>query len=165
MSQSVRDGLGNTPPVASRRPCITLVAAVAANGVIGLDNRLPWRLPQDLQHFKALTLGHPVVMGRRTWESIGRPLPGRQSIVVTRSTQFAAPGCRVVHSFDEALAVAGNAAEVFVIGGGDLYRAALPAAQRLMLTEIRRDFPGDAFFPEFDRAQFREERGSKLPET
>lgn len=144
------------PPVVAGRPRVSLIAAVAANGTIGLDNRLPWRLPRDLQRFKALTLGYPVVMGRRTWESIGRPLPGRENIVVTRSTLFAAPGCRVAHSLEEALDTAGAAAEAFVIGGGDLYRAALPLAQRLLLTEIRRDYPGDAFFPAFDRAQFLE---------
>lgn len=156
MSQLVRDGHAHAPPVAAGRPRVTLIAAVAANGAIGLGNRLPWRLPQDLQRFKALTLGHPLVMGRRTWESIDRPLPGRESIVLTRSTQFTAPGCSVVHSLEEALEAAGTAAEAFVIGGGDLYRAALPMAQRLLLTEIRRDFPGDAFFPAFDRAEFRE---------
>lgn len=138
------------------QPRIYLVAAVAANGIIGAAGQLPWRLPEDLQHFKHLTMGHPVIMGRRTWESIGRPLPGRENIVVTRSAQLAAPGCRVAHSLDEALAAAGSADAVFVIGGGDLYRAALPLAETLLLTEIRRDFPGDAFFPAFDRAAFRE---------
>lgn len=156
MSQIVRDGPTPSPPVCAKRPRVALIAAVAANGAIGLRNGLPWRLPDDLRRFKALTLGHPVVMGRRTCESIGRPLPGRENIVVTRSTEFGAPGCRVVHSLDEALTAAGDADAVFVIGGGDLYRAALPVAERLLLTEIRRDFPGDAFFPPFDRAAFRE---------
>ena len=156
MSQMVRDGTGQVPPVAARRPRVALIAAVAANGTIGMGGRLPWRLPEDLKRFKALTLGHPVVMGRRTWESIGRALPGRHNIVVTRSTQFAAPSCRIAHSLDEALAAAGAVQEAFVIGGADLYRAALPLAARLLLTEIRRDFPGDAFFPAFDGAVFRE---------
>lgn len=156
MSQTVRDGPLQSPPVRSRGPRVALIAAVAANGTIGLGNRLPWRLPEDLRRFKALTLGHAVVMGRRTWESIGRPLPGRVNIVVTRSARFAAPGCLIAHSLDEALAAAGAADAVFVIGGGKLYRAALPLAERLLLTEIRRDFPGDTFFPAFDRAAFRE---------
>lgn len=156
MSQTVRDAPSAGPSVAARRPRVALIAAVAENGSIGLGNRLPWRLPQDLRRFKALTLGHPVVMGRRTWESIGRPLPGRENIVLTRSANRAAPGCRMVHSLDEALAAVAHADEVFVIGGGELYRAALPMAQRLLLTEIRRAFPGDAFFPAFDRAVFRE---------
>jgi dihydrofolate reductase len=144
------------PPVSAKRPHVVLIAAVAANGTIGLNNRLPWHIPGDLQRFKALTLGHAVVMGRRTFESIGRPLPGRENIVVTRSTQFAAPGCRVAHSLEEALAAAGDADQAFVIGGADLYREALPLAERLLLTEIGRDFPGDAFFPVFDRTAFRE---------
>ena len=156
MSQTLGDGLLQAPPVSTKRPRVALIAAVAANGTIGLDNRLPWRLPEDLRRFKALTLGHPVVMGRRTWDSIGRPLPGRTNIVVTRSTRFAAPGALIAHTLDEALAAAAAADEVFVIGGGDLYRAALPLAHRLLLTEIRRDFAGDAFFPAFDRAAFRE---------
>jgi dihydrofolate reductase len=156
MSQTVRDGPPESPPVGARRPRVALIAAVAANRTIGLGNQLPWRLADDLRRFKALTLGHPVIMGRRTWESIGRPLPGRESIVVTRSARYAAPGCRVAHSLDEALAAAGAADAVFVIGGEELYRAALPIAERLLLTEIRRDFPGDAFFPAFDRAAFRE---------
>jgi dihydrofolate reductase len=156
MSHTVRDVPLQSPPVRAGGPRVALIAAVAANGTIGLGNRLPWRLPGDLRRFKALTLGHPVVMGRRTWESIGRPLPGRENIVLTRAARFAAPGCRIAHSLDEALAAAGAADTVFVIGGGDLYRAALPLAERLLLTEIRRDFPGDAFFPEFDRTKFRE---------
>jgi dihydrofolate reductase len=156
MSQTPGDGLLQAPPVSTKRPRVALIAAVAANGTIGLGSHLPWRLPEDLRRFKALTLGHPVIMGRRTWESIGRPLPGRTNIVVTRSTRFAAPGALIAHTLDEALATAAAADEVFVIGGGELYRAALPLAQRLLLTEIRREFAGDAFFPAFDRAAFPE---------
>ena len=165
MSQTVRDSPLQPPPVGARRPRVALIAAVAANGTIGLDNRLPWRLPKDLQRFKALTLGHPVVMGRRTWESIGRPLPGRMNIVVTRATRIAAPGCRVAHSLEEALEAAAGADEVFVVGGADLYRVALPFAERLLLTEIRREFAGDAFFPAFDRAVFREISRESQPAT
>jgi dihydrofolate reductase len=124
---------------------------VASNGVIGRDNRLPWRLPEDLKRFRALTMGHHIVMGRRTWESIGRPLPGRTMVIVTRNPDYAAAGCRVAHSLAEAVALAGDDPEVFVIGGAELYREALLGAQRLYLTEIRADFEGDAWFPEFDR--------------
>ena len=117
---------------------------------------MPWHLPGDLKRFKALTLGHPVVMGRRTWESIGKPLRGRENIVLTHSADFSAPGCRVAHSLEEALDACRGATSVFVIGGGEIYRAALPLASRLLLTEIRREFAGDAFFPAFDRIAFRE---------
>lgn len=144
------------PPVVAGRPLIVLIAAVAANGAIGQSKRMPWHLPEDLKRFKALTLGHPVVMGRRTWESIGRALPGRQSVVLTRSADFSAPGCSVVHSLEDALDACRGAATVFVIGGAQIYAAALPVADRLLLTEIRREFSGDAFFPAFDRSVFRE---------
>jgi len=133
-------------------PRLTLIAALARNRVIGQDNRLPWRLPADLRQFKALTLGHPVVMGRRTYESIrsalGGPLPGRDNVVVTRDPDYAAPGCTIAGSLDAALAAAQGAEEVFVIGGEQLYREALPIADRLQLTEIDADFEGDAWFPE-----------------
>ena len=156
MSRTGADERPRAVPSGADRPRVALIAAVAANRSIGLANKLPWRLPEDLKRFKALTLGHPVVMGRRTWESLGRALPERDNIVVTRSPQLAAPGCRIAHSLEEALAAAGNAAEVFVIGGAEIFGAALPLAARMLLTEIRRDFPGDAFFPPFDRAAFRE---------
>jgi len=139
---------------------VTLVAALARNRVIGARNALPWRLPADLRRFKALTLGHPVVMGRRTYESIlaslGRPLPGRLNIVVTRSPDYAAPGCIVAASPEAALAAAGPADEVFVIGGAELYRLALPVADRLQLTEIDADYAGDAWFPELAPGDWRE---------
>ena len=131
---------------------ITLVAALARNRVIGRRNALPWRLPEDLRRFKALTLGHPVIMGRKTYESIvaalGRPLPGRLNIVVTRSPAYAAPGCIVAASLEAAFAAAQPASEIFVIGGEAIYREALASAQRLQLTEIDADFEGDAYFPE-----------------
>jgi dihydrofolate reductase len=139
--------------------CVTLVAALARNRVIGRDNRLPWRLPADLRRFKALTLGRPVVMGRRTFESIrsalGGPLPGRQNIVVTRDAAYGAAGCVIAGSLDAALAAVRDAEEVFVIGGEQLYRAALPIADRLQLTEIDADFDGDAWFPEFAASEWR----------
>jgi dihydrofolate reductase len=137
-------------------PRVYLVAAVAANGVIGNGGRLPWRLPEDLRHFKELTLGHPVIMGRKTWESLGKPLPGRENLVVTRTAAYEAPGASVCASLDAALALCAGEPVAFVIGGGELYAAALPLADGLVLTEIHRDFTGDAWFPEFDRAAWRE---------
>ena len=145
-------------PQFTPRPTLCLIAAVSSNGVIGAGGKLPWRLPEDLRFFKAQTMGCPVIMGRRTWESIGRPLPGRLNIVVTRSAGLQATGASVAASFDDALALCANAPTVFVIGGGDLYRAALPRADRIILTEIRQAFDGDVRFPEFDRGQWRESR-------
>jgi len=133
---------------------LCLIAAVAENGVIGRDNALPWRLPDDLKHFKALTLGHPVLMGRKTWESLGRPLPGRENLVVTRNPGYQASACRVVHSLPEALAACAHAELAFVIGGGELYAQALPFADTLYLTEVRAEVEGDATFPDFDRTRF-----------
>jgi dihydrofolate reductase len=145
-----------------RGGCVTsrtiLVAAVAANGVIGADGKLPWHLPEDLKQFKALTLGHPVIMGRRTWESIGRALPGRKNVVVTRTPGFSAPGASVAGSIEAALELCGDSPLAFVIGGGELYAAALPLAEGMVLTEIQREYPGDARFPEFSRRQWQETR-------
>ena len=135
---------------------LTLIAAVAQNGVIGSNNTLPWRLPEDLKRFKALTLGHPIIMGRKTWESLGRPLPGRSNIVITRAPDFKAPGCMVVDSLAAALDACGGVAEAFVIGGAEIYALALPVAHCLQLTEIKRDFPGDTRFPDIDRTVWRE---------
>ncbi|OGA21506.1 MAG: hypothetical protein A3H34_06515 [Betaproteobacteria bacterium RIFCSPLOWO2_02_FULL_67_19] len=143
-------------PVATGRPSLYLIAAVAANGVIGADGGLPWRLPEDLQHFKRMTRGHAVVMGRKTWASIGKALPGRKNVVVTRQAAFEAPGASVAASLETALALCQDQAVVFVIGGAELYRAALPIADGLLLTEIRRDYPGDTHFPEIDQAAWRE---------
>jgi dihydrofolate reductase len=141
-------------------PPVSLLAAAAANGVIGRDNAMPWHLPEDLAHFKRLTLGHPVIMGRRTYESIvaalGRPLPGRTNIVLTRQPGYAAPGCTVVGSLAAALEATREAREVFVIGGAEIYRLALPRADRVYLTRIDAAFEGDAFFPPLDPADWRE---------
>ncbi len=137
-------------------PRLTLIAAVARNGVIGNDNALPWRLPEDLKRFKELTLGHPIIMGRKTWASLGRPLPGRRNIVISRDPDFKAPGGIVVASLAAALAASADASEAFVIGGAEIYALALPEAQCLRLTEIDRDFPGDTHFPGFDPAAWRE---------
>ncbi len=135
---------------------LSLIAALADNGVIGRDNGLPWRLPADLRHFKALTMGKPILMGRRTCESIGRPLPGRHNIVLSRDPAFRAEGCTVVRSVDEALAAAAGSDELMVIGGAQLYALLLDRADRLYLTLVHAEVEGDARFPEFDRDAWRE---------
>jgi dihydrofolate reductase len=132
---------------ATTTPRVTLILARARNGVIGARGGLPWRLPEDLAFFKRTTMGHPIVMGRKTWESIGRPLPGRRSVVVTRDRAFAAADAEVVHGLDEAIARCAGADEIFVIGGAQLYAEALPRADRLLLTEIDAEFDGDTFLP------------------
>ncbi len=137
-------------------PSLAVIAAVAANGTIGAGGALPWRLADDLRRFRALTTGHSVVMGRRTWQSLGRPLPDRQNLVVSRDRSFAAPGAVVAESLDEALALVRLPLPAFCIGGAELYALALPRADVLYLTEIDRDFAGDVRFPAFDRAQWRE---------
>jgi len=129
---------------------------MAANRVIGIDNRLPWRLPADLQHFKQLTLGHHIVMGRKTWESLPGKLPGRPHVVISRDPAYRAEGALVAHSLEEALAVCGGDQEIFFIGGENLYRQALALADRLYLTEIQQPFAGDAHFPEFGGGAWRE---------
>lgn len=142
------------------KPIVALIWAMARNGVIGRDNALPWRLPADLQHFKALTTGHAVLMGRKTFESLGRPLPNRTNIVVTRDRGYARPGARVAHSLDDALAIAASDLPddrlVFVIGGENLYTQMLPRAERLYVTLVDAEVDGDARFPEFDWQQWRE---------
>lgn len=142
---------------AAGKPRLTLVAAMAAKRVIGIDNRLPWHLPEDLKHFKAVTLGKPVIMGRKTWDSIGRPLPGRRNIVVTRQTDWRADGAEAAHSLEEALVLAGAVEEVCLIGGAELYRQAIAGADCLRLTEIDGDYPGDAHFPEVSAELWRED--------
>jgi dihydrofolate reductase len=141
---------------AQRRPALAIVAAVAANAVIGAGNRLPWRIPADLRRFRALTSGHAIIMGRKTWESIGRPLPDRQNIVVTRNADFVAAGVEIASSLDDALARVRLPPPAFCIGGGELYRDALARACTLYLTELGRAFDGDATFPDFDRHEWRE---------
>jgi dihydrofolate reductase len=136
------------------RPAVSLVAAVARDGGIGHRGGLLVRLPDDLRHFKAITLGNPVVMGRRTWQSIGRALPGRRNIVVTRDAGLRLEGAETAASLDEALALAGDSAVVHVIGGAELFALALPLADELQLTEIDAEFPADTFFPAWDRSRF-----------
>lgn len=145
------------PSVAGRHePSLALVFAVARNGTIGVDGGLPWRLPDDLKRFRALTLGHAVIMGRKTWDSLPRALPQRQNIVVTRDRGFRAPDAEVAHSLDEALARVRLPPPVFCIGGAELYRLALPRADRLYLTEIARNFDGDVKLPALDPTRWRE---------
>jgi dihydrofolate reductase len=144
-----------------KRPRITLIAAVARNRVIGRDNALLWHLPEDLRHFRAVTTGRPVIMGRKTWESLPvrfRPLPGRRNVVVTRQPGWRAEGAEVVVSPAAALALLAGTDQAFVIGGAELYAAMLPLADELLLTEIHRDFDGDVFFPAWDRDAFIEVR-------
>ncbi len=133
---------------------ISLLVAMATNRVIGANGRLPWHLAADLRRFKALTMGHPLLMGRKTHESIGRPLPGRTNLVLTRDAAYTAAGCLVVHSPSEALERARPAGELFVIGGAALYADFLPRADRIHLTLIHHDYAGDVRFPEFDASRW-----------
>jgi dihydrofolate reductase len=134
---------------------ISLIVAVSTNNAIGIRGDLPWRLSDDLKRFKAVTMGKPIIMGRKTWDSIGRPLPGRQNIVITRQPEFSAEGCDVVASVAEAVALAGDVDEVMVIGGSQIYELALPWAERIYLTRVHAQVDGDAFFPEVDESQWR----------
>jgi dihydrofolate reductase len=137
---------------------IALVVAMAQNGIIGADGHIPWRIPEDMRHFKAVTMGKPCIMGRKTWDSLPKkPLPGRDNIVVTRDRLFQAEGAATALSPGEAItrAKAQNAGEIMVIGGAEIYHAALPQAERIHLTEVHEDFPGDAHFV-FDRDSWRE---------
>ncbi len=146
----------------SGRADIALVVAVADNGVIGRGGDLPWRLPEDLKYFRAVTMGKPIVMGRRTYESIGRPLPGRPNIVVTRNPDFHADGVDVAATLDDALAIAARRAEaagvseITIIGGAEIYRAVLPRADRIYLTEVHEAVEGDTVFPDYDRDEWNE---------
>ena len=133
---------------------ISLIVAVAENGVIGDRNALLWHISEDLRHFKAVTTGHPVVMGRKTWESLGRPLPNRTNVVITRQN-IEIPGCTVVHSLEEAVALFPADEEVFVIGGAQIYAAALPLARKFYLTRVFRAYEGDTRFPAWDEREWR----------
>lgn len=129
---------------------ISIIVAASANNVIGADGQLPWRLPEDLKHFKSITMGKPMIMGRATFDAIGCALPGRKSIVLSRQQGFEAEGCVVVPTIDAALEAAGDAEEVMVIGGGEIYRQLLPVADRIYMTRIQADIEGDTRFPELD---------------
>ena len=135
------------------------MAALARDGVIGRDGTIPWRIPEDMAYFRTLTTGHPVVMGRRTWDSLPdrfRPLPGRRNVVITRNDRWHADGAERAASFDEALRLLEGTEQVFVIGGAEIYASALPRANELVLTEIDRDVEGDVRFPDWDRGAFLE---------
>lgn len=134
---------------------LSIVVALDKNKGIGLKNALPWKLPADLKHFKEVTMGHPIIMGRKTHESIGRALPGRKNIIITRNEGYAAEGCEVVHSLEEALKLFGSE-DAFVIGGADIFRQALPLVERMYITEINHVFPCDVFFPELNMSEWRE---------
>jgi len=149
-------------------PCVSLVVARADNGIIGRDNSLPWRLPADLKHFKQLTVGKPVIMGRKTFESIGKPLPARHNIVVTRNPEWTAEGVTVVPNLAEAIAAAGldpktRAEEIMVIGGAEIYAQSLPFARRIYLTEVHDEPVGDTSFPMPDLHEWQETARETFP--
>lgn len=144
---------------------IRLVVAYAENRCIGKDNQLPWRLPHDLANFKKLTLGHPIIMGRRTWDSIGRPLPGRPNFVISRNPEFVAPQATVCSSLQEALAYTATAPMVCIIGGGQIYEQALPLANEVYATEVKQTVAGDAFFPPLDGTWQETKRLPQPPEN
>jgi len=135
---------------------IALIVAMAENRVIGCNNQLPWRVPADLRHFRTLTMGKPIIMGRKTYESIGRPLPGRDNIVITADSLYQAEGCQVVHSIDQALETAGGCEEAMIIGGANLYRQTFENAERLYLTLVKAEPEGDSWFPAIELQQWRE---------
>ena len=135
---------------------LSIIVAVAKNGVIGLNNTLPWHLPEDLKRFRALTTGHHIIMGRKTYESLGRLLPGRTTVIVTRNQYYQLEGALVAHSLEAAIALCKNDNEAFLIGGAELYRAGVKLANKLYLTEIDLDIAGDTFFPEFDVSEWQE---------
>lgn len=142
---------------------VSLVVAMTRNRVIGRDNTLPWRLPADLKHFKAVTLGKPVLMGRKTFESIGKPLPGRTNVVLTRDRAWHAQGTLAVHSIDEALSSVGEAPELAGIGGAEVFGLLIPMASRIYLTRIHADIPGDTLFPPLAAAEWTEVDSRTLP--
>ncbi len=133
---------------------ISLIVAMASNRAIGLNNQIPWHLSADLKKFKKITMGAPILMGRKTYESIGRPLPGRSNIIISRNPEYRQAGCLVFNDIEQALESCRDHAEVFVIGGSDFYRSMLAVADTLYLTQIHREFPGDTFFPELDASQW-----------
>ena len=135
---------------------LSLIVAMAQNRTIGVNNTLPWRCPEDLKRFKALTMGHHMIMGRKTFDSIGKPLPGRATVIVTRNRELNVAGCLVAHSLQEAIAACAGDNEIFVVGGAELYTLALPLADKLYLTEIQQDVAGDAHFPELDKKAWQE---------
>jgi dihydrofolate reductase len=144
---------------------VSIIVAASANNVIGADGGLPWRLPEDLRRFKRITMGKPMIMGRLTFESIGRALPGRRSIVVTRQADYTAEGCDVVATPEAALELASNADEVMIVGGGKIYEQLLPLANRIYMTRVHAEISGDTFFPEIDADEWRIVSSEPLPAT
>ena len=135
---------------------ISIIAAVAENNVIGRENKLIWHLPKDLKHFKETTTGHYIIQGRKTFESFGKPLPNRTTVIITRNQNYKVDGCIVVNSLQEALDIAINESEVFIIGGGKIYEQAMPIADRIYLTKVHHSFEGDTFFPEINMNEWNE---------
>jgi dihydrofolate reductase len=147
---------------------LSLIVAMAKNRTIGVNNTLPWRCPEDLKHFKTLTMGHHMIMGRKTFDSIGKPLPGRTTVVVTRNNDLSIEGCLIAHSLKEAIAACAGDEEIFIVGGAELYLQAVPLVDTLYITEIQQDVEGDAHFPEFDTSTWqeisREARSQEAPQ-
>ena len=144
---------------------LAIIVAVAENNVIGKDNQLIWHLPADLKHFKTLTMGHPMIMGRKTFDSIGKALPGRTSIIITRQPNYTAEGCLMVHSLEQAITEAGKlgSGEVFVVGGAEIYQQSIPVSDKIYLTEIHHSFDGDTFFPKIDSSVWQELKRESFP--
>lgn len=149
--------------------CMSIIVAMAKNRTIGINNTLPWRCPEDLKHFKALTMGHHMIMGRKTFESIGKPLPGRTTVVVTRDRELNIEGCLVAHSLPDALAACSNDSQIFIVGGAEIYAQAMPLVDTLYITEIQQDVTGDAHFPHVDKSAWlevaREIRHQETPQA
>jgi len=142
---------------------LSLIVAMDQKGVIGINNALPWRLSADLKYFKSVTMGRPIIMGRKTHESIGKPLPGRRNIIISRNQDYSTEDCEVCHSLAEALNLCAGEPEVVVIGGRDIFIKAIDQADRIYLTEVHADVLGDTFFPVFDRLEWREVERHKFP--
>lgn len=145
------------------KPTISLIVAVAQNGIIGTGGTMPWHITEDFRHFKAVTSGHSVVMGRKTYESIGRPLPNRRNIVITRNTALNIEGCEMAGSLEEALAMCDGEQEIFVIGGGEIYRQSMPLADKLYITHVGVEVEGDTRFPDIDPAVWHEVSREEFP--
>ena len=165
MRDNSKPGTWNPEPGTrnSDKPCLSLIVAMARNRVIGADGGIPWHLPEELKRFKSLTLGHHIVMGRKTWESIGRLLPGRTTVIVTRQRGYRVPGAQVACSLDDAIAACGADDEIFVIGGAELYAQALARAGRLYLTTVDADVAGDTFMPDYAAGDWREVAAQAFP--
>lgn len=142
---------------------VSVIVAVASNGAIGCANKLLWHISEDLRRFKAITSGHPVVMGRKTFESIGKPLPGRTNVVITRNGNYSAPGVSTAGSLEEAIGMFPESEEVFIIGGAEIYSQAMPIADKFYLTVVERDYEGDTFFPQWDKTEWRETFRQEYP--